>query len=58
MTDRINLNEDESLDEIVIGSAHLEQMDDNHWFLRPVSRSRTCGQGREGLTCWPVEKAE
>ena len=33
MSDRIKLNDDGSLDEIVIGSAHLEQMDDNHWFL-------------------------
>jgi len=33
MSDRINLNEDGSLDEIVFGNAHLEQMDDNHWFL-------------------------
>ena len=33
MSDRIKLNEDGSLDEIVFGGAHLEQMDHNHWFL-------------------------
>ena len=33
MSDRIEFNEDGSLDEIVFGGAHLEQMDHNHWFL-------------------------
>ena len=31
----VRLNEDGSLDEVVgIGSFHLEQMDNNHWWLR------------------------
>jgi len=34
MSDRIEFNDDGTLDEIVLsGMAHLEQMDKNHWFL-------------------------
>ena len=33
MSDRISLADDGTLDEIVAGQAHLECLDDNHWFL-------------------------
>ena len=33
MSDRIQLNGDGTLDEVVAGGAHLEQMADNHWWL-------------------------
>jgi hypothetical protein len=33
VTDRIELNDDRTLNEIVVGAAHLEQLDDGHWFL-------------------------
>ena len=33
MTDRIQLNDDGSLDEVVAGGAHLEHLGGKQWFL-------------------------